>query len=82
MFKRVGWPYQHDTLRQFVLVERDDIVKLLAGSEFDTAAALPSAVLTAYQSIVLFVDDGDRVFVHGVWRVWDFRGPDCQTDEM
>jgi NADPH:quinone reductase-like Zn-dependent oxidoreductase len=65
VFGRLDFPYQHGTLGQFIKAPRSGVVSLPAGVHVDQAAGISTAALTAYQSLVPYVKNGDRVFING-----------------
>jgi NADPH:quinone reductase-like Zn-dependent oxidoreductase len=65
VFGRLDWPYQFGTLGQFILCARECLAPLPDGVDVDVAAAIPTAALTAYQSLAPYVREGSRVFVNG-----------------
>lgn len=58
-------PTQHGTLGQFIIAKYDGCALLPDGVETDQGAAVGTAGLTAYQTIVPNVKAGDRVFING-----------------
>ena len=65
VFGRLDWPYQFGTLGQFIKAPRSGVAPLPPGVDFDQAAAISTAALTAYQSLVPYIKNGDRVFING-----------------
>jgi len=65
VFGRLDRPYQFGTLGQFITAPRSGIVPLPPGVDVDHAAAIGTAGLSAYQSIVPYVKGGDRIFING-----------------
>ncbi|KAK1852296.1 zinc-binding dehydrogenase [Colletotrichum chrysophilum] len=56
------------TLSEYILAERDGCARLPTASgapDFDQAAAVGTAALTAYQTIAPYVQRGDKVFING-----------------
>ncbi|OJI95984.1 hypothetical protein ASPVEDRAFT_119340 [Aspergillus versicolor CBS 583.65] len=59
-------PFQADgSLSEYVVLPRDAYAVLPKGVNLDQAAGLPTAGMTAYQSIKPYVKAGDRVFING-----------------
>ncbi|KAJ5172945.1 hypothetical protein N7492_005538 [Penicillium capsulatum] len=59
-------PFQSQgCLSQYVVLPRDGYAVLPKGVDLDHAAGLPTAGLTAYQSIKPHVKSGDRIFING-----------------
>ena len=58
-------PTQYGTLGQYIIANYDGCVSLPSGIDPDQGAAVGTAGLTAYQSIVPNVKAGDRVFING-----------------
>jgi NADPH:quinone reductase-like Zn-dependent oxidoreductase len=65
VFGRLDWPLQFGTLGQFILCPRGGLAPVPDGVDVDTAAAIGTAALTAYQSVAPYVREGSRVFVNG-----------------
>lgn len=53
------------SLSQYVVLPRDAYCVLSKGVDLDHAAGVPTAGMTAYQSIKPYVKAGDRVFING-----------------
>lgn len=53
------------SLSQYVILTREDYAVLPKEVDIDHAAGVPTAGLTAYQSIKPFIKAGDRVFING-----------------
>jgi NADPH:quinone reductase-like Zn-dependent oxidoreductase len=62
---RLDWPKKNGTLSQYILVKPMDFVDLPSTIPVETAAAIPTAALTAYQSTYPHIATGDRVFING-----------------
>ncbi|KAE8360401.1 chaperonin 10-like protein [Aspergillus caelatus] len=56
---------QYGSLSQYVVLPRDGYAVLPSGVDPDYAAGVPTAGLTAYQSIKPYVKSGDHVFING-----------------
>src|SRR5271163_2321905 len=65
VFGRLDRPVKFGTLGQFITAPRAGCVALPSGIEPDHAAAIGTAALTAYQSIIPNVKSGDKVFING-----------------
>ncbi|QIW99594.1 hypothetical protein AMS68_005112 [Peltaster fructicola] len=65
VFGRLPWPVQYGTLGPYVLATENDFVDLPEKISVEVGAAVPIAALTAYQSIVPFVQPGQRVVIVG-----------------
>lgn len=65
VFGRLDQPTQFGTLGQFIIAPSKGTVPLPLGVDLDHAAAAATAGLTAYQSIALNVQKGDKVFING-----------------
>ncbi|KAE8421402.1 hypothetical protein BDV36DRAFT_292329 [Aspergillus pseudocaelatus] len=52
-------------LAAYVVLPRDGYAVLPSGVDLDHAAGVPTAGLTAYQSIKPYVKSGDRIFING-----------------
>jgi NADPH:quinone reductase-like Zn-dependent oxidoreductase len=65
VFGRLDWTYQFGTLGQFIKCPRAGFAPLPDGVDVDHAAALGTAALTAYQSLVPYVKEGSRIFING-----------------
>ena len=65
VFGRLGGPTKFGSLAECMVVKRAGAVPLPDGVDLDDAAAIGTAGLTAYQSIVPHVKAGDKVFING-----------------
>ena len=65
VFGRLDWVCQHGALGQYVLTGQNDMVDLPTSLDVNDAAAVSTAALTAYQTVVPFVRKGDCVFING-----------------
>ncbi|KAG6991423.1 tRNA wybutosine-synthesizing protein [Physcia stellaris] len=66
VFGRLEKPSQFGTLAECIVTNRDGAVPLPEGVDPDSAAAIGTAGLTAYQCIVPFAKAGDKIFINGV----------------
>lgn len=62
---RLGKPVQHGALGEYIVCTTSDIAPLPGNVSAEDGAAIGTAGLTAYQSVVSFVKPGDRVFING-----------------
>ncbi|KEY73675.1 hypothetical protein S7711_07721 [Stachybotrys chartarum IBT 7711] len=53
------------TLAEYVLTERERVAVVPASVDVDEAAGAPTVALTAYQTLVGNVKEGDKVFING-----------------
>jgi NADPH:quinone reductase-like Zn-dependent oxidoreductase len=65
VFGRLDRPIKFGTLGQYIIAPRNGCVTLPAGVDIDQAAAVGTAALSAYQSIVPNIKSGDKVFING-----------------
>ncbi|KAL6718527.1 hypothetical protein ACLMJK_004619 [Lecanora helva] len=65
VFGRLGVPTKFGTMAEYTIVPRDGCAVVPEGVPSESAASIGTAGLTAYQSIVPYVDSGDRVFING-----------------
>ena len=65
VFGRLDSPTQFGSLAECMVVKRAAAVPLPDGIDPDHAAAVGTAGLTAYQSIIPFAKAGDQVFING-----------------
>ena len=65
VFGRLDGPSKFGSLAECIVVKRAGAVLLPNGVDPDHAAAIGTAGLTAYQSIVPYVKAGDKVFING-----------------
>ena len=65
VFGRLDAPTQFGTLGQYVIAPRAGAAPLPDGIDPDQAAALGTACITAYQSIIPNVKQDDRIFING-----------------
>lgn len=67
VFGRLDMIYQHGTLAQYVLAKSEGVAEIPDGLSFDDAAALGTAAVSAYETIVPFLKQGsgNRVFING-----------------
>lgn len=65
VYGSLGIPSQFGSLGEYIVAKMSDIAEVPEGVQPDHAAAVGVAGQTAYQSIVPYVKDGDRVFVNG-----------------
>lgn len=65
VFGKLDWTYQFGTLGQFIKCPRSGVAPLPDGVDVDQAAAIGTAALTAYQSLVSYVREGSRIFING-----------------
>lgn len=65
VFGRLDKPGQFGTLAECIVTNRDGAVPLPEGVDPDSAAAIGTAGLTAYQCIVPFAKAGEKIFING-----------------
>ena len=65
VFGRLDNPTKHGTLAEYTVATRIGCVPIPDGVKPIDAAAMTTAALTSYQTIVPFVKSGDRIFVNG-----------------
>ena len=65
VFGRLDAPTKFGTLGQYIVAPRAGAAPLPNGIEYDQAAAVGTAGLTAYQSIVHNAKQGDKIFING-----------------
>lgn len=65
IFGKLEKPTKFGTLGQYVVVTHEDCASLPDGVDPDHAAAIGTAGLTAYQSIIPYVKAGSKVFING-----------------
>ena len=65
VFGRLDAPTQFGTLAECIVTKREAAVPLPEGIDLDHAAAIGTAGLTAYQSIIPFAKAGDQIFING-----------------
>ncbi|WYZ42615.1 hypothetical protein EsH8_VI_000314 [Colletotrichum jinshuiense] len=53
------------TLSEYLVAERDGVAAIPGAVDLEQAAAVGTAALTAYQTIVPYVKAGDKVFING-----------------
>lgn len=62
---RVDPMKHHGSLSQYLVLSREDYAVLPKVVDLDYAAGVPTAGMTAYQSIKPYVKAGDRIFING-----------------
>ncbi|KAF1986574.1 NAD(P)-binding protein [Aulographum hederae CBS 113979] len=65
VFGRHGMPTQFGTLGQYIVAQREGCVLVPKGVDVDSAAAIGTAGITAFQSVVPNVTKGSKVFING-----------------
>lgn len=65
VFGRLGKPQKHGSLGEYVVASSDEVVTLPQNVSVEDAACVGTAGLIAYQSIVPYVKEGDKVFING-----------------
>ncbi|ETN42324.1 uncharacterized protein HMPREF1541_01478 [Cyphellophora europaea CBS 101466] len=67
VFGRLDMPSQHGSLAQYMQAKSACIVEIPKGVSYDDAAALGTGAISAYQTLVPFIDrkKGARVFING-----------------
>jgi hypothetical protein len=76
---RLDWTCQFGTLGQFIKCPRAGLAPLPDGVDVDHAAALGTTALTAYQSLVRYVKEGNRIKSLGADEVVDYTA--CNLSE-
>ena len=65
VFGRLDGPTKFGTLAECIVTKQDGAVPLPEGIDPDHGAAIGTAGITAYQSIVPFAKAGDKIFING-----------------